>query len=95
MQDKHTEMMAALEAALSAQSSKYATVSQQLRRELKEILAKASQVGRGLRGTPLCCPPPSPPATQAPGSMILLCLLSMFAAACQSFRNAVQMLHGH
>lgn len=37
-------MMAALEAALSAQSSKYATVSQQLRLELKEAVAKASQV---------------------------------------------------
>lgn len=37
-------MMAALEAALSAQSSKYATVSQQLRLELKEGLTKANQV---------------------------------------------------
>lgn len=44
VQDKHTDMMAALEAALSAQSSKYATVSQQLRLELKESLAKAGQV---------------------------------------------------
>lgn len=44
LQDKTSDMMAALETALSAQSSKYATVSQQLRLELKEAVAKASQV---------------------------------------------------
>lgn len=38
-------MMTALEAALAAQSSKYTTVSQQLRMELKEALAKAHKVG--------------------------------------------------
>lgn len=43
-------MMAALEAALSAQSSKYATVSQQLRLELKEGLTKAKQVCVGAGG---------------------------------------------
>jgi hypothetical protein len=43
-------MMAALEAALSAQSSKYATVSQQLRLELKEGLTKANQVCVGAGG---------------------------------------------
>jgi hypothetical protein len=45
VQDKHTDMMTALEAALAAQSSKYSTVSQQLRMELKEALAKAHKVG--------------------------------------------------
>jgi len=43
-------MMAAFEAALSAQSSKYTTVSQQLRLELKEALVKANQVGRDVAG---------------------------------------------
>lgn len=50
LQDKHTDMMAAFEAALSAQSSKYATVSKQLRLELKEALVKANQVGRNGQG---------------------------------------------
>lgn len=49
VQDKHTDMVAALEAALSAQSSKYAAVSQQLRLELKETLAKATQVRHPLQ----------------------------------------------
>lgn len=55
LQDKHTDMMAAFEVALSAQSSKYTTVSQQLRLELKEALVKANQVCSGAWKHPHSC----------------------------------------
>jgi hypothetical protein len=49
-------MMTALEAALAAQSSKYTTVSQQMRMEVKEALAKAHKVGAEARlCSELCC----------------------------------------